>query len=148
MTLARGARQFVVHEALETMSMSEVYLSSLTPNTNMGASAEGAEMMTFFAPPLRCAAALSLVVKTPCTRKLYKYMRHKADNGGSNLKRTRTHSRLDDVLNALLTPRNVRGVPLGKDRDGPAVDDELAILGFDGTLEAAVGRIVLKHVRL
>ena len=41
MTLARGTRQFVVHEALETMTMSEVYSSSLTPNTNMGASAEG-----------------------------------------------------------------------------------------------------------
>ena len=39
--LSEGARQFVVHEALEAMWMSEVYSSSLTPNTNMGASAEG-----------------------------------------------------------------------------------------------------------
>ena len=31
--------------------MSAVYESSLTPMTNMGASAEGAEMMTFLAPP-------------------------------------------------------------------------------------------------
>lgn len=41
------------------------YFSSLTPITNMGASAEGAEMMTFFAPPLRCAPAFSMVVNTP-----------------------------------------------------------------------------------
>ena len=33
------------------------YLSSLTPITNIGASADGAEMITFFAPPFRCAAA-------------------------------------------------------------------------------------------
>ena len=31
----------------------------------MGASAEGALMMTFFAPPLRWAEAFSVVVKTP-----------------------------------------------------------------------------------
>jgi len=31
----------------------------------MGASAEGALMMTFFAPPLMCAEAFSFVVKTP-----------------------------------------------------------------------------------
>ena len=32
-----------MHEALETMSTSEVYLSSLTPNTNTGVSAEGGD---------------------------------------------------------------------------------------------------------
>tara|TARA_B100000927_G_C16076465_1_gene313342 strand:+ start:319 stop:429 length:111 start_codon:yes stop_codon:yes gene_type:complete len=31
----------------------------------MGASGEGAEMMTFFAPPLRWAEAASVFVKTP-----------------------------------------------------------------------------------
>jgi hypothetical protein len=35
------------------------------PHTNMGASADGAEMMTFLAPPLMWADALSMVVKTP-----------------------------------------------------------------------------------
>jgi hypothetical protein len=49
--LARGARQFVVQLALETMLISEVYLSSLTPTTNMGASLLGAEITTFLAPP-------------------------------------------------------------------------------------------------
>merc|ERR1719453_2128072 len=64
-TLASGARQFVVHDALERMLMSFVYFSWLTPMTNIGASAEGAEIMTFFAPPLRCADAFSITVKMP-----------------------------------------------------------------------------------
>ena len=43
-----------------------------------------------------------------------------------------------------LGTKEVRGIPLGvgEDADGPAVDDEFAIFDFDGTLEAAVGRIV------
>ena len=58
MTLARGAKQLVVQEALEMILCSELYESRLTPQTYIGASADGAEMMTFFAPPLRCALAL------------------------------------------------------------------------------------------
>ena len=46
-TLARGARQLVVQEALDTTVMSLWYLSWLTPITNIGASAEGAEMITY-----------------------------------------------------------------------------------------------------
>eukprot|EP00958_Prasinococcus_capsulatus_P020246 scaffold2592_cov395-Prasinococcus_capsulatus_cf.AAC.10 len=38
MTLARGARQLVVHDAFDTMERSGVYFSSFTPITNMGAS--------------------------------------------------------------------------------------------------------------
>ena len=52
-TLASGARQLVVHDAFESTLMSGVYVVWLTPITNMGASAEGAEMITFLAPPLR-----------------------------------------------------------------------------------------------
>merc|ERR1719261_607487 len=65
MTLARGARQLVVHEALERTLMSAVYAVWLTPMTNIGASADGAEMITFFAPPLRCIEAFSFTVKMP-----------------------------------------------------------------------------------
>lgn len=50
-TLASGARQLVVQLAFETMFMSSLYEALLTPMTNMGASAEGAEIITFFAPP-------------------------------------------------------------------------------------------------
>jgi len=59
--------------------------------------------------------------------------------GSSNRKRVRTHNRLYDVLDGLLISGNVRGVPLGKDGDGLAVGDKLAVLGLEGTLEAAVG---------
>ena len=66
LTLARGARQLVVHDALETMkSVLGLYFSSFTPMTYMGASAEGAEMTTRLAPPVMCAVALAMSVKTP-----------------------------------------------------------------------------------
>jgi hypothetical protein len=46
----------VVQEALDTMCMvAGSYLSSLTPMTNMGASAEGAVMTTLGAPALMWA---------------------------------------------------------------------------------------------
>jgi hypothetical protein len=64
MILAIGARQLVVHEALDTMSW-PAYLSSLTPITNIGASPDGAEITTFFAPPFLCRPAFSKAVKTP-----------------------------------------------------------------------------------
>ena len=82
MTLARGAKQLVVQEALLkrerqvrgkqtlyrrhqptsphslcqahlTIFMELSYLSWFTPITNIGASAEGAEMMTLLAPPFK-----------------------------------------------------------------------------------------------
>merc|ERR1719156_65207 len=65
MIFARGPRQFVVQDAFDRTLMSFVYLSWFTPMTNMGASAEGAEMITFLAPPAMCALALSMVVKIP-----------------------------------------------------------------------------------
>jgi hypothetical protein len=43
--LARGARQLVVHEALDT-TVWPAYCSWFTPMTNMGASFEGAEITT------------------------------------------------------------------------------------------------------
>ena len=42
--------------------------------TNMGASAEGAEMITFLAPPLMCAWAVASVVNTPVHRALYRIL--------------------------------------------------------------------------
>ena len=50
-TLAKGARQLVVQPALETTLILGLYSFSLTPMTNIGASALGAEMITFLAPP-------------------------------------------------------------------------------------------------
>jgi len=42
-----------------------VYSSWLTPITNIFASFEGAEIITFLAPPVKCADAFSVVVNTP-----------------------------------------------------------------------------------
>src|SRR5216684_7832751 len=65
-TLATGARQFVVHEPLETTRCSLVSVSWLTPNTMVAsAPSAGAETSTRLAPAVRCAEALSLAVKMP-----------------------------------------------------------------------------------
>src|SRR5690606_2556369 len=60
-TLASGARQLVVHEALE-MIASPAYRSWFTPNTNIGVSSLlGADWMTLRAPASRCFWQVSLV---------------------------------------------------------------------------------------
>lgn len=65
-TLAKGAKQLVVHDAFETTVKSAVYFVWLTPMTNIGVeSFGGAEMMTFLQPPPICLPADSPVVKTP-----------------------------------------------------------------------------------
>ena len=53
MTIARAAKQLVVQEALLTILRKLSYFSWFTPITNMGASAEGAEMMTLLVPPFK-----------------------------------------------------------------------------------------------
>jgi len=51
-TRAKGARQFVVQEALEKIFTFLVRDLWLTPYTNMGVSSlDGALIITFFAPP-------------------------------------------------------------------------------------------------
>src|SRR5580704_11966369 len=66
-TLATGARQFVVHDALEMMlSFAGSYLSSLTPITMvMSSPVAGAEIMTFLTEPRRCFLASSALVNLP-----------------------------------------------------------------------------------
>ena len=64
-TLATGARQLVVHDAL-LMIGSPAYLAQLTPCTNMGVSSLlGADMMTFLAPASMCFCAVSFVRNRP-----------------------------------------------------------------------------------
>jgi hypothetical protein len=55
-------------------------------------------------------------------------------------------SRFNYVVSTVLTPRDLGGVLLGVDVDGLAVDNELAILSLNGTLEATVGGVILEHV--
>merc|ERR1719181_1921034 len=65
-TFASGARQFVVHDALLTTWMSDLYSKWFTPQTNIGTSSfGGAEMITFLQPPPRWSPALGLSQKTP-----------------------------------------------------------------------------------
>src|SRR3954447_2786481 len=67
-TLATGARQLVVQDALEmTWWLSGSYTSSkFTPSATVtSGSVAGAEMITFCAPALRCLAASSRFVKKP-----------------------------------------------------------------------------------
>lgn len=61
-TFIRGVTQLVVQLAMATTLCSGLYSHSFTPITNIGASLLNPVMITFFAPPLRCAAARSLSV--------------------------------------------------------------------------------------
>merc|ERR1719159_1620829 len=73
MTLTRGARPLVVHEAQETTFISVWWSSWLTPTTMVGVSTSfaGAEIMTFFAPPCTCFMHPSVVVKAPVDSQTY-----------------------------------------------------------------------------
>ena len=64
-TLATGAKQLVVHDAFETILLSLLIESQLTPITNIGISLDGADTATFFAPASICKPALSIVVNIP-----------------------------------------------------------------------------------
>ena len=71
-TLAIGAKQLVVQDALETNLVPLTYLSKLTPHTNIGvASFEGADITTYFAPALMWACAFSSVKKRPVDSTTY-----------------------------------------------------------------------------
>ncbi len=65
-TMVRGARQFVVHDALETTFILLSYFPSLTPTTNIGVSSfGGADKITFFAPLYMCNSPFYFVKNTP-----------------------------------------------------------------------------------
>jgi hypothetical protein len=69
--LGWGAKQLVVQDALLTILSELSCFSWFTPITNMGALAEGAEMMTLLAPPFKWAPTFSMVVKTPLDSMTY-----------------------------------------------------------------------------
>mmetsp|Transcript_5799 Transcript_5799/g.19535 ORF Transcript_5799/g.19535 Transcript_5799/m.19535 type:complete len:370 (+) Transcript_5799:322-1431(+) len=66
-TLANGAKQFVVHDALDTIVADGSYWSALTPTTYVGMSdpLAGAVMTTFLAPAWMCLPAPGPSRKTP-----------------------------------------------------------------------------------
>ena len=102
-TLANGARQFVVHDALEmTWCLSLSYWSKLTPSTTvMSSPLAGAEMMTFFAPAVEVLGGVVAL----------------GEEAG----------RLDDDVDAEVAPRQRGGVALGEDLELVAVDDEAVV---------------------
>ena len=66
MIFARGARQFVVHEASERILIEGQYCLWLTPITNIGVeSLGGAEMITFCALACKCLDDFGVVRKSP-----------------------------------------------------------------------------------
>merc|ERR1719353_287256 len=73
MTFTSGARPLVVHDAHDTTAIEVSYSSLLTPTTMVGVSAslEGAEMMTFLAPPSMCFMQPSVVRKAPVDSHTY-----------------------------------------------------------------------------
>src|SRR6202163_4100125 len=66
-TLATGARQFVVQEALDTtLCFAASYVLSLTPRTKVASGpSAGAEIITFLTVPRRCFLASAPLVKRP-----------------------------------------------------------------------------------
>jgi hypothetical protein len=142
MTLARGARQLVVQLAFETTFMLESYSSSLTPITNMGASGDGAETMTFFAPPFikkvktrLFTAKVNLWLSISLNVKHYlveipqncvnsKLLEKNYREVGSGLLLCEENSGgLDDVISSGGGPRDVVGVPLAENCDLLAIND-------------------------
>jgi hypothetical protein len=53
---------------------------------------------------------------------------------------------LNNVVGSRGSPFDVGRIPLSKDIDGVAVDNELAILGLNGTLEFTVGGVILQEI--
>ncbi len=122
-TIASGARQFVVHEAFETIRWRGVRLASLTPMTIIPSisSFGGTVRMTRFAPAVRCFSSFSRV-----------------ENDARRL-----HHDLDPQL----SPRNPRGVLLGGHEDFPAVHPHRLGIRGDLVLEDPHDRVVLQEVR-
>lgn len=110
--------------------------------TNMGASAEGAEMILIVQ-----SVRLIIDIRRPL---IYVHLL------GTTLKMGRSllvggedTGGLNDVLGASLAPGDVGGVALLVHLDGLAVDDKVTgLVDGDVTLEIAVGRVVLQHVDL
>ena len=121
-TLTSGATQLVVQEALDTtVCCAGSYLSSLTPMTTVKSSPlAGGGNNHLLGPALKVAGGLLGVCEEA--------------------------RGLDDQLDPEVAPRNLGGVPLGKDLDGPTVDNDVAVGSFDGTRIPAVVCVVLEEV--
>ncbi len=121
-TLATGARQFVVHEALlMTLWSAGLYAVWFTPmQTVMSSFLAGAEMITLRAPASRCARALVASVKNPVE--------------------------LDDQVDTEVAPRQPLWVTLCEDGEPASVDGDLVALGAHRPGKPAEDGVVLEQV--
>jgi len=65
-----------------------------------------------------------------------------------SVNKSKRYRRFYDILGSNRGPRDSCGIALGINRDSLAIDDELAILGFNCTREAAMNSIKPEHVDL
>src|SRR6187551_727652 len=103
-TLATGAKQLVVQEALEIMVSVAFNTLSFTPNTTVAStSVPGAEMMTFLAPAAKCKAAFSLLVNMP----VHSYTTSTFNSPQGNLDGSRSAvMRMASPLTNMVSPSN------------------------------------------
>ena len=123
-TFAKGARQLVVHEALETMFAEASYSSALTPTTYVGMSLPlaGAVMTTFFAPAWMCLPAPGPSRKTPVPSMT--------------------------MSMPIASQGEVEGIAVGDDGDVLAVDrDGFVVDDLDVGVERAEDGVILEEVR-
>ena len=120
--LTSGARQLVVHEALEITVSASFSALWLTPKTTVRSTSfsPGAEMITLRAPACRCAPAFALLVKRP------------------------VHSSTTSTPSWL--PRQLGRVALGHDLDAVAVDHDAVAVDAHVRRERAVRGVVLEQV--
>ena len=122
MTLTIGTKQLVVHEAFEiTWCRGRVVLAVVDPDDEGGVGVGGRRGDEHPAGP-----ALEV--------------------GGGVVPRSEAPGGLDDHVDAQLAPRQRLGVALGEHPDALAVDDQVAAVGVDLAVEAAVGGVVAQEV--
>src|SRR5699024_1258542 len=119
-TLTTGARQFVVHEAAETISSEPSSTSSFTPKTTVFIlPLPGAETSTFLAPASMCFLAPSSSVKKPVFK---------------------------DDIDVKVAPWKLCRIFLVEGFHFPAVDLEAALDLFEFTFETSLRSIIFHEM--
>ena len=137
-TLARGARQLVVHDAFEITFIDGLNSWLFTPITNMGASGEGAEITTRLAPPARCADAAACCVW--CFRRGVVQSRQRGTYLGEHT------GGLHNVVSSSRPPGDLGRVLRLEHRDLLSVDHKLVSTCLNVSLEPTVHGVILEHV--
>lgn len=99
--------------------------------TNIGASADGAVMITFFAPPWKCAFAFSMDVKTPVDSTMYSAL-------------TEDHLMFSGFI---LSVSNIVKI-LVENSYFLAINHQLIAVFFDSAFEPAMSGIILDEIYL